>query len=106
MTAATMSVDAAEFLQQECITTAKALEARFTSRRRKLVAATVLRNIAVEKPHCCYCGTGPNRWTILLPSRIKPATWICDGCATYNARQAVSAERKHQQWVELKDFAP
>ena len=106
MTAATMSEDAGEFLQQECITTAKALEARFTSRRRKRVAATILHNMVLEKPHCGFCGTGPDRHTILHPSKVKPMTWICDGCAIYIGRHAVSTERKEEQWVRLKDFAP
>ena len=99
-----------DYVQQECIQIAEALESFFTPRKAKLAAATVLRNTAAIQPHCGFCGTAPGQWRELYTSPIKPNTWICDSCAMYVAIYLTSPEKaselKHEQWLELKDLAP
>lgn len=95
-----------DFVQQECVATAEALESRFTSRKKKRTAAAILRNIVIEQPHCGFCGSGPNRWCDLHPSPVKPKTWICDACAMYVARFGMISQRRDEHWLQLKDFAP
>jgi len=45
-----------DFLQQQCVAIAEALEALVTSRNKKRIAARVLRTMAIERPHCGFCG--------------------------------------------------
>jgi hypothetical protein len=101
-----MSATTLDFVQKECIEIAEALESLFTPHKMKRAAATILRNIVAVKPHCSFCGTAPNRWCALHPSPVKPNTWICDGCAIYNARLGNMSEREHERWLQLKSFAP
>jgi len=93
-----------DFVRQEVLAIAVALERIFTSRARKRSAAILLRNATLERPHCKFCGSGP-RLGVALHQSLDPTTWICDFCVSYIAggRQA---QKREPDWARLKDFAP
>jgi hypothetical protein len=66
-------------LQQFYMGLASALERLWTSREDKRHAAILLRNAAIETPHCHFCGCGPQ--VALYESRYNPKARICKLCA-------------------------
>lgn len=66
-------------LQRFCIQLAGALECMWTSRQDKRQAAILLRNAAIETPHCYFCGGDPQ--DELYDSRYDPKARICKLCA-------------------------
>jgi len=66
-------------LQRFYMQLASALECTWTSRRNKRHAAILLRNAAIETPHCHFCGCGPKGE--LYESRYNPKARICKLCA-------------------------
>jgi hypothetical protein len=72
---------------------ASALERTWTSREVKCNAAILLRNAAVEMPHCHFCGYGEDVVN-LYESRYNPKARICKQCACYIVAEfAASAEQ-------------
>jgi hypothetical protein len=92
------------FVRQELLEIAGALERIFTPRARKRSAAILIRNATLEKPHCKFCGLGP-RLGVELHQSLDPTTWICAFCAWYITRGRQVLKREHD-WARLKDFAP
>lgn len=82
-------------LQRFYIQLASSLENRWTSKQDKRHAAILLRNAAIETPHCHFCGcdsTGD-----LYESRYNPKARICKLCALDIAaqfKQAVPSTNK------------
>ncbi len=72
-------------LQQFYMRLASALERIWTSREDKRHAAILLRNAAIETPHCHFCGCGPQG--DLYESRYNPKARICKLCAVDIAAQ-------------------
>ena len=72
-------------LQRFYMRLASALERAWTSRRDKRHAAILLRNAAIETPHCHFCGCGPK--AELYESRYNPKARICKLCAVEIAAQ-------------------
>jgi hypothetical protein len=66
-------------LQQFYIRLASELERTWTSQEDKRHAAILLRNAAIETPHCHFCGCGPEG--DLYESRYNPKARICKLCA-------------------------
>ena len=97
-------------IQQKYLQIVEALESSFTWRKVKRDAAIILRNMIAARPRCAFCGMGAGKWITLFRSLFKPDTWICDSCVTYVALCLTdpdnTTERKHQQWLLLKDLAP
>ena len=85
-------------LQQFCIRLASALERPWTSQEDKRHAAILLRNAAIETPHCHFCGCDPRG--DLYESRYNPKARICKLCAT-----EIAAEFKAQSWQSSRDSA-
>lgn len=59
---------------------ASALERRWTSRQDKRNAAILMRNAAIETPHCHFCGCSADE-VELYDSRYNPKARICRWCA-------------------------
>jgi hypothetical protein len=66
-------------LQRFYMRLASALECMWTSREDKRHAAILLRNAAIETPHCHFCGCGTKGE--LYESRYNPKARICKLCA-------------------------
>jgi hypothetical protein len=66
-------------LQRFYMRLASALERTWTSQEDKRHAAILLRNAAIETPHCHFCGCGPKGE--LYESRYNPKARICKLCA-------------------------
>ena len=66
-------------LQQFYLRLASSLERVWTSQEDKRHAAILLRNAAIETPHCHFCGCGQK--TDLYESRYNPKARICKLCA-------------------------
>jgi len=66
-------------LQRFYLRLASSLERAWTSQEDKRHAAILLRNAAIETPHCHFCGCGPNM--SLYESRYNPKARICKLCA-------------------------
>jgi hypothetical protein len=66
-------------LQRFYMRLASALENMWTSREDKRHAAILLRNAAIETPHCHFCGCGSKGE--LYESRYNPKARICKLCA-------------------------
>lgn len=66
-------------LQRFYMRLASSLERAWTSQEDKRHAAILLRNAAIETPHCHFCGCGPN--LDLYESRYNPKARICKLCA-------------------------
>lgn len=66
-------------LQRICLQLASALEKTWTSQRNKRHAAILIRNAAIETPHCHFCGCDSSG--DLYESRYNPKARICRGCA-------------------------
>lgn len=66
-------------LQRFYLHLASALERAWTSQEDKRHAAILLRNAAIETPHCHFCGCGPI--VTLYESRYNPKARICKLCA-------------------------
>lgn len=66
-------------LQQFYMHLASALERRWTRQEVKRQAAVLLRNHAVETPHCHFCGCSDQ--AELYDSRYNPKARICRLCA-------------------------
>jgi hypothetical protein len=66
-------------LQQFYMRLASNLERIWTSRQDKRHAAILLRNAAIETPHCHFCGCGQK--VDLYESRYNPKARICKLCA-------------------------
>jgi hypothetical protein len=82
-------------LQQFYMRLASALERAWTSREDKRHAAILLRNAAIETPHCHFCGSGSKE--DLYESRYNPKARICKLCARdiaaqFNARATQPSE--------------
>ena len=67
-------------LQQFYLRLASALERPWTSRNNKRDAAVLVRNRAIEIPHCLFCGEGGYE-VDLYTSGYNPKTRICKLCA-------------------------
>ncbi len=72
-------------LQQFYLHLASALEHAWTSKKDKRHAAILLRNAAIETPHCHFCGCEPQGE--LYESRYNPKARICKLCAVEIAAQ-------------------
>jgi hypothetical protein len=66
-------------LQRFYLRLASELERAWTSQEDKRHAAILLRNAAIETPHCHFCGCGPK--ADLYESRYNPKARICKLCA-------------------------
>jgi hypothetical protein len=66
-------------LQRVYMRLASALECTWTSYRDKRAAAILLRNAAIQTPHCHFCGC--NEEGSLYESRYNPKARICKLCA-------------------------
>jgi len=82
-------------LQQFYMRLASALELAWTSREDKRHAAILLRNAAIETPHCHFCGCASK--CDLYESRYNPKARICKLCAVeiaakFNARATQPSE--------------
>jgi hypothetical protein len=66
-------------LQQYYMQLASNLERLWTSLEDKRHAAILLRNAAIETPHCHFCGCGQK--ADLYESRYNPKARICKLCA-------------------------
>ncbi len=84
-------------LQRFYMRLASALERAWTSREDKRHAAILLRNAAIETPHCHFCGCDPRG--DLYESRYNPKARICKLCATEIAAEfkARAAHSRHDQ---------
>ena len=87
-------------LQQFYMRLASALERAWTSREDKRNAAILLRNAAIETPHCHFCGCGCGSNYDLYESRYNPKARICKLCAVeiaakFNARAPQPSEDQH-----------
>ncbi len=74
---------------------ASSLERLWTSRKDKTHAAILLRNAAIQTPHCHFCGCGPAG--DLYESRYTAKARICKLCALqiaaeFQGRSAQKAE--------------
>ena len=94
-----------DFMRREYRAIAKALERRWTPRWLKRTAAILLRDATIEKPHCKFCGMGPQVGVELHEGQSDATTWICDFCARYIAGGR-DAHKREQDWARFKDFAP
>jgi hypothetical protein len=65
-------------LQRFYMRLASALERTWTNLEDKRHAAILLRNAAIETPHCHFCGCDPKE---LYESRYNPKARICKLCA-------------------------
>jgi hypothetical protein len=72
-------------LQQFYMRLASALERRWTSRTDKHHAAILLRNAAIDTPHCHFCGCGET--AELYTSRYNPKARICRYCVREIAKE-------------------
>jgi len=68
-------------LQRFYIQLASSLERLWTSRQDKRHAAILLRNAAIETPHCHFCGCDSSGGAELYESRYNPKARICKLCA-------------------------
>jgi hypothetical protein len=66
-------------LQRVYMRLASALECTWTSYRDKQTAAILLRNAAVQTPHCHFCGCDDEG--NLYESRYNPKARVCERCA-------------------------
>jgi hypothetical protein len=66
-------------IQRHYMRLSSALERVWTNREDKRHAAILLRNAAIETPHCHFCGCGQN--VDLYESRYNPKARICKLCA-------------------------
>lgn len=70
---------------------ASALERSWTSKAAKRQAAVLLRNAAIQTPHCHFCGVdsklADGQLVELYESRYTPKARICKGCALAIAEQ-------------------
>jgi hypothetical protein len=85
-------------LQQFYMRLASALERTWTSREDKRHAAILLRNAAIETPHCHFCGGAPKG--DLYESRYNPKARICKLCAV-----DIAAEFKGRATQSSRDLA-
>lgn len=85
-------------LQRFYLRLASALERIWTSREDKRYAAILLRNAAIETPHCHFCGCGPQG--DLYESRYNPKARICKLCAI-----DIAAEFKGQSKQSAQDLS-
>jgi hypothetical protein len=76
-------------LQRFYMQLASALELMWTSRQDKRHAAILLRNAAIETPHCHFCGC--DSAGELYESRYNPKARICKLCAMDIAAQFKAA---------------
>jgi hypothetical protein len=83
-------------LQRFYMRLASALERIWTSRKDKRHAAILLRNAAIETPHCHFCGCDPKG--DLYESRYNPKARICKFCAAQ-----ITAEFKAQATPVTQD---
>jgi hypothetical protein len=86
-------------LQRFYLRLASALERTWTSQEDKRHAAILLRNAAIETPHCHFCGCDPKGE--LYESRYNPKARICRLCA-----MEIAADFKAQAKRSSKDESP
>lgn len=79
---------------------ASALEKRFTSPKDKKHAAILLRNAAIETPHCHFCGNPAKEQ--LHESRYNPKARICKLCAVDIAEGFKAQAAGKSQTVEVE----
>ena len=93
-------------LQQFYMRLASNLERWWTSRKDKRHAAVLLRNHAIETPHCHFCGSEGE----LYDSRYNPKARICKHCALDIAaafqRGSQPIEEAHTQGVRASRAGP
>jgi hypothetical protein len=88
-------------LQRFYMQLASSLELRWTSQQDKRHAAILLRNAAIETPHCHFCGC--DAAGELYESRYNPKARICKLCAVDIAAQFRS--QSLQPTLDLADAA-
>jgi hypothetical protein len=86
-------------LQRFYLRLASSLERTWTRREDKRHAAILLRNAAIETPHCHFCGCGPK--VDLYESRYNPKARICKLCAV-----EIAAVLKAQAAQFSQDLSP
>ncbi len=89
-------------LQRFYMQLASSLELMWTSQQDKRHAAILLRNAAIETPHCHFCGC--DSAGDLYESRYNPKARICKLCAVDIAAQFKSQSAQLTQ--ELTGAAP
>ena len=82
-------------LQRFYMQLASALELMWTSQQDKRHAAILLRNAAIETPHCHFCGC--DSASELYESRYNPKARICKLCAVDIAAQFKSQSAQPTQ---------
>jgi len=90
-------------LQRFYMQLASSLELMWTSQQDKRHAAILLRNAAIETPHCHFCGC--DSAGELYESRYNPKARICKLCALDIAAQ-FRAPSSQPTTQELADTAP
>lgn len=84
-------------LQRFYMRLASALERTWTRREDKRHAAILLRNAAIETPHCYFCGCDAKG--DLYESRYNPKARICKLCAV-----EIAAQFKAQATQSMRDL--
>ena len=93
----TRGMETMKDLQRFYMRLASALERTWTRQEDKRHAAILLRNAAIETPHCYFCGCDPKG--DLYESRYNPKARICKLCAV-----EIAAEFKAQATQSMRDL--